>query len=70
MSDSPFDHNPFAVYCAGETLDGTNISTHFVRITGLIFDERGRVRLTDEEAENLSIALRGAVEFNRRSDDD
>lgn len=60
------DSETFAVYCAGETLEGTDIGiTYIYAVTPL-----GRVRLTADEAETLGRSLIAAAEYDRKLDDE
>lgn len=56
----------FGVYCAGETIDGTDISITYVYISTPL----GQVRMTAEEAEILGRCLIAAADYDRRSDNE
>lgn len=56
------DSETFAVYCAGEMIDGTDIGiTYIYAVTPL-----GRVRMTADEAETLGRSLIAAAECDRK----
>jgi len=63
------DEGPFNVYSAGETLTGTDISVLYVWVTQVITDEKGHLRLTNEEARSVGERLIAAADFNERPDD-
>lgn len=63
MADQPFN-----VYCAGETLTGTDISMRYVWITQMFVSENGQIRLTNEEARNFGEHLIRAADFNEEPD--
>lgn len=51
----------FAVYIAGEQIDGTELGMTYIHVTTPI----GRIRMTAEEAATLGSALQHAAEFDR-----
>lgn len=51
----------FDVYCAGETLDGTDIGITYIYITTPL----GRIRMTEDEAEELGQKLTAAAQLYR-----
>lgn len=59
----------FAVYCAGEQIDGvdgTPIGMTYIYVTTPL----GRVRMTREEADELGRKLLAAAEYDRALDDE
>lgn len=56
----------FGVYCAGETIDGTEISVTYIHISTPL----GQVRMTADEAENLGRCLLAAAEYDRNLNDE
>lgn len=59
-----------SVYAAGETLPGTDIAMSYVYVSGLVLDERGRARFSQEEAIVLGTLLRAAGELYPDGDDE
>lgn len=51
----------FAVYCAGETIDGTDIGMSYIYVCTPL----GRVRMTSDEAEILGRQLLAAADYDR-----
>jgi len=56
----------FAVYCAGETIDGTEIGITYIYATTPL----GRVRMTADEAEELGCKLIAAARYDRELNDE
>ena len=61
--------HPFNVYSAGETLTGTDISMHYVWVTQVLPDEKGHLRLTNEEARAFGRSLIAAADYNEMPED-
>ncbi len=56
----------FAVYCAGEQIEGTDIGITYIYITTPL----GRVRMTADEADELGHKLIAAAECDRSLGDE
>lgn len=60
MSTAPAHEETFAVYIAGEQIDGTDIGMTYIQVTTPL----GRLRMTAEEADDLGRKLIAAAEYD------
>lgn len=51
----------FGVYCAGETIEGTDLAITYIYVSTPL----GKVRMTSDEAENVGRALIAAAKYDR-----
>lgn len=56
------DSETFGIYCAGETLDDTDISITYIYVSTPL----GRIRMTADEAETAGRGLIAAAKYDRR----
>lgn len=56
----------FAVYIAGEQIDGTNLGMTYMYVTTPL----GQIRMTAEEADELGRKLIAAAEYDRESEEE
>ncbi|MFD3999917.1 hypothetical protein [Streptomyces rubiginosohelvolus] len=62
----PTRDETFAVYIAGEQIDGTEIGMTYIYVTTPL----GRVRMTADEAAELGQKLIGAAEYDQQAEVD
>lgn len=56
----------FGIYCAGETLEGTDLAITYIYVTTPL----GKVRMTADEAESLGHGLLAAARYDRSLDEE
>lgn len=56
----------FGIYCAGETIEGTDLGITYIYVTTPL----GKIRMTADEAETLGRGLIAAAKYDRSLDNE